>query len=200
MNSQLYQIDLLLQICVIQAQITKIKQEMALRQTRTDLQTQTNSKRSRWSQQDDQQLVTQVKLLGIHNYQQIAQKIPNKTASQVYFRLRYLKRCIFTGKGSLPKLFSLTILFQYIIELFTITIYDFIKINKFHKTTSIKQMNQVPNQIIMSTQMIAGLNEQYQQIQMFMDTNLDHPQVLFHDQLRQKYIRQTQMIDSKAIH
>ncbi|CAL6005476.1 SANT/Myb_domain [Hexamita inflata] len=91
MNSQLYQIDLLLQICDIQAQITKIKQEMALKQTRTDLQTQTNSKRSRWSQQDDQQLVTQVKLLGIHNYQQIAQKIPNKTASQVYFRLRYLK-------------------------------------------------------------------------------------------------------------
>ncbi|CAL6005477.1 Hypothetical_protein [Hexamita inflata] len=82
------------------------------------------------------------------------------------------------------ELFSITILFQYIIELFTITIYDFININKFHKTTSIKyqNMNQVPNQIIMSTQMIAGLNEQYQQIQMFMDTNLDHPQVLFHDQ------------------
>ncbi|CAL6002875.1 Hypothetical_protein [Hexamita inflata] len=106
-----------------------------------------------------------------------------------------------TTKCQYESLF-LTIVFQYIIELFTITIYDFININKFHKTTSIKyqNMNQVPNQIIMSTQMIAGLNEQYQQIQMFMDTNLDHPQVLFHDQLRQKYIHQTQMIDSKAKH
>ncbi|CAL6052465.1 SANT/Myb_domain [Hexamita inflata] len=88
MNSQLYQIALLLQIGDIQAEITKIKKEMTLR--RTD-HSHTNSKRSRWSQQDDQQLVTQVKLLGIHNYQEISQKIPNKTASQVYFRLRYLK-------------------------------------------------------------------------------------------------------------
>ncbi|CAL6082143.1 SANT/Myb_domain [Hexamita inflata] len=90
MNSQLYQIALLLQIGDIQAEITKIKQEITLRRTRTD-HLQTNSKRSRWSQHDDQQLVTQVKLLGIHNYQEISQKIPNKTASQVYFRLRYLK-------------------------------------------------------------------------------------------------------------
>ncbi|CAL5985140.1 SANT/Myb_domain [Hexamita inflata] len=92
MNQQLHQIDLLLQISEIQQKIAQVQSEMQLAQRRKAETQEINQKlRSRWSAQEDQQLVSQVKLLGIQNCQEIAQKIANKTASQVYFRLRYLK-------------------------------------------------------------------------------------------------------------
>ncbi|CAL6111772.1 SANT/Myb_domain [Hexamita inflata] len=91
MNQQVYQIDLLLQISDIQQKIALIKSEMQLQRCRAKNQKINQKLRSRWSAKDDQQLVRQVKLLGIQNCQEIAQNIPNKTTSQVYFRLRYLK-------------------------------------------------------------------------------------------------------------
>ncbi|CAL6081251.1 SANT/Myb_domain [Hexamita inflata] len=92
MNQQLYQIDLLLQINDIRQQIAQVQSEIQLTQRRKAGTQEINQKlRSRWNAQEDQLLVSKVKLFGIHNYQEIAQNIPNKTASQVYFRLRYLK-------------------------------------------------------------------------------------------------------------
>ncbi|CAL5985149.1 SANT/Myb_domain [Hexamita inflata] len=80
-NQQLIQIHLLQQIERTRDQIKN--------QIHINNKSKTNKKRQFWTKQQDEELIQQINQIGIMNYKQIS--VQNKTSSQVYFRLRYLK-------------------------------------------------------------------------------------------------------------
>ncbi|CAL5985143.1 SANT/Myb_domain [Hexamita inflata] len=86
-NQQLIQIHLLLQI---ERTRDQIKNQIHNNKSKT------NKKRQFWTKQQDEELIQQINQIGIMNYKQIS--VQNKTSSQVYFRLRYLKGVYFQNK------------------------------------------------------------------------------------------------------
>ncbi|CAL6025318.1 SANT/Myb_domain [Hexamita inflata] len=77
-NQQLIQIHLLLQI---ERTRDQIKNQIRINSK--------SKKRQFWTKQQDEELIQQINQIGTTNYKQIS--IQNKTSSQVYFRLRYLR-------------------------------------------------------------------------------------------------------------
>ncbi|CAL6044025.1 SANT/Myb_domain [Hexamita inflata] len=111
-SQQLLQMHLLLEINELQVQIQEIKELM----TKCHIKNESVQKRriTRWTEEEDQLLIDQMHAAGTQNYKQI--QIVTKSASQVYFRLRYLKNVFLQNKelylnktdlGKLKDIFSL---------------------------------------------------------------------------------------------
>ncbi|CAL6050063.1 SANT/Myb_domain [Hexamita inflata] len=94
-SQQLLQMHLLLEINELQVQIQQIKELMA---SKCHIKKESVQKRriTRWTEEEDQLLIDQMHAAGTQNYKQI--QIVTKSASQVYFRLRYLKNVFLQNK------------------------------------------------------------------------------------------------------
>ncbi|CAL6040663.1 SANT/Myb_domain [Hexamita inflata] len=89
-NQQLIQIHLLLQI---ERTRDQIKNQIRINQSK---------KRQFWTKQQDEELIQQINQIGTTNYKQIS--VQNKTSSQVYFRLRYLRGVYLQNKDKFDEL------------------------------------------------------------------------------------------------
>ncbi|CAL5990722.1 SANT/Myb_domain [Hexamita inflata] len=80
-------------------QLQQINLIFQIQQQQNELQNYKTSsqKKKRWTKQEDQLLIQQIKLFGINECKKI--QIDGKTTSQIYFRLRYLKEAYLQNKG-----------------------------------------------------------------------------------------------------